>query len=731
MSEIATGRSNRPWRRAVVPVVAVLLAVLAGGMLLWAIKGHQTSPSAIPVAIVNNDAPVTTGSGNDQKTVAAGRLLAANLSEPSPSTTTPLSWQLMDADDAAAGLQDGSFYGVLTIPQDFSAAITSTSGTTPQQAKLQLVTDDSASAAVAALAQLTVDQAALTLGQQVTSSYVDQLLQSMTSIHNSLSSSASSAQTLASSSDELASSSQQLADSTGQVASGADSLDQGSSSLAAGAATLSSGAAQTATGAAQVAQGTRSLATAAGQLDQGAEVAAAGAATLSTTAQRVSTGATVLANQTGELASGMGRVDDDARRHADVSTDVADRAQEVADACPATVDRAYCDRVSALATESRLESDGARALRLAVGVETARSAVVSRGAQGLATANAGLAGGAAQLATGTSQVSSGADALSTAAGRLSTGASGVATGTSQVATGAAQTSAGASSLATGAAQLASGTEQLAGGSNQLASGAEQLAGGNEELATGLANGAQQVPSYTDNQRNALVSVVTTPVDVGSTADNPATVAASLVPVVLGLVLWVGTLMLFLTGTPVPDGPAWSQASPWRRVLARWLPAALVGVLQAAVVIALVAVSGVSISSPVGLVGIGVLGAVAFAATNQALVSMFGGVGRMVSLAFVAVQAAAFGGLVPIETAPAALQTLNGVLPLPQFVAGASRFLLGGGGDVVSPCLVLIGWTVMALLVSVAFTARRRPELAGVARPPSTAGPTLSLAAEGT
>jgi putative membrane protein len=154
-------------------------------------------------------------------------------------------------------------------------------------------------------------------------------------------------------------------------------------------------------------------------------------------------------------------------------------------------------------------------------------------------------------------------------------------------------------------------------------------------------------------------------------------------------------------------------------------------LQAGVVIALVAVSGVSISSPVGMAGIAVLGAVAFAATNQALVSMFGGVGRMVSLAFLAIQAAAFGGLLPIETAPATLQTLNEVLPLPQFVAGASRFLLGGGGDVVSPCLVLIGWTVFALLVFVAFTARRRPELAGVARPPSSAGvSTPSLAAEG-
>ena len=73
--------------------------------------------------------------------------------------------------------------------------------------------------AVGALAQLTVKQAALALGDQVTSSYVDQLLQSMTSIHNSLSSSASSAQTIATSSDQLASSSTQLADSSGQVAS--------------------------------------------------------------------------------------------------------------------------------------------------------------------------------------------------------------------------------------------------------------------------------------------------------------------------------------------------------------------------------------------------------------------------------------------------------------------------------------------------------------------------------
>jgi putative membrane protein len=164
------------------------------------------------------------------------------------------------------------------------------------------------------------------------------------------------------------------------------------------------------------------------------------------------------------------------------------------------------------------------------------------------------------------------------------------------------------------------------------------------------------------------------------------------------------------------------------VLVRWLPAALVGIVQAAVIIVVVAISGVSISSPLGLVAISILGAAAFAATNQALVAMFGGIGRMVSIAFVAVQAAPLGGLVPIETAPAALQTLNGILPLPQFVAGARRFLLGGGGDVLGPCLTMVGWTVAALLVSVLFTARRRPELAVAARP-QPAPTALALAAE--
>jgi putative membrane protein len=203
------------------------------------------------------------------------------------------------------------------------------------------------------------------------------------------------------------------------------------------------------------------------------------------------------------------------------------------------------------------------------------------------------------------------------------------------------------------------------------------------------------------------------VTVKASADNPSTVAAGLVPVVVGIALWIGTLMMLLTRPPVPVGLSWAQASPARRVLFGLAPVVLVGLVQAALLLGLVAVAKVPIVSPLGLVLFTGLGTLAFAATNQALVSVFGGLGRLVSLAFALVEAAALGGLMPIETAPAAIQTLNGVLPLPQFVSGAAELLLGGHGSLATACLVLSIWTVLAIGASVLAAARRSSRVGDV------------------
>ncbi|HEY5787336.1 MAG TPA: YhgE/Pip domain-containing protein [Microlunatus sp.] len=720
-------KAHEPVPRWLVPMVAVILTAIAGGVVLWAVQGHQNSGPAVPLAIVNLDAPVTQGSGSDAKTIAAGRQLAGSLSSPDSDDETPLSWQLVDQDDAATGLRDGTYYGVLTIPKDFSAGITSTSGSDPKQAELKLVSDDAASAAVAALAQLSVNQAARTMGDQVTNNYVDAMLQNLTTINKNLTSSAKSADSLASSAHDLASSSHSLADSADQVADGASSLDSGTKSLLSGTQTLASGAQDAATGAAQVAAGSRELASAAdtlaggaGKTSDGVKDVATGVSDLARLADGTAKGAGDLTKVTDRQNTGLGRTDKLSGAHATGAAAVANRADRIARDCPLTTPRDYCTRVTDLARRVLIESRVAADLDKLVGVQVDRGKAIDKGATALDKATGRLDSGltklapaATKVATGADDVSDGATQLDRAAGSLSSGAVEVATGTRSVADGAVKTEAGVQEMAVAADQLSSGTTKLASGAHQLADGADQLADGADQLASGLTSGAKQVPSYTDDQRKQLDTVVTTPVTVKATADNPSTVAAGLVPVVLGLALWIGTLMMLLTRPPVPVGLSWAQASPARRVLFGLAPVVLVGLVQAGLLLGLVAIAKVPIASPLGLVLFAGLGALAFAATNQALVSIFGGVGRLVSLAFALVEAAALAGLMPIETAPAAIQLLNGVLPLPQFVSGAAQLLLGGRGSLANACLVLAIWTVLAIGASLLAASRRSSRVGSV------------------
>ncbi|HEU5486077.1 MAG TPA: YhgE/Pip domain-containing protein [Microlunatus sp.] len=704
---------RRPTPRWLVPVVALLLTGLAGGMVLWAVHGHQNSGPAVPLAIVNSDNPVTQGSGSDAKTIAAGRQLAASLSSPDAADETPLSWQLVDADDAATGLQDGTYYGVLTIPENFSASITSTSGTKPEQAELKLVSNDAASAAVAALAQLSVNQAARTLGDQVTNNYVDAMLQNLTTINKNLTSSAKSADSLASSSHELADSAHQLAGSSDQVADGAASLDSGTKSLESGTRSLAAGAQEAASGADQVASGSQELESAAGKLAGGAGKTAKGAdevsegvTDLGRLAAGLAEGAGDLTTVTGRQDTGLGRMDRAAGLHARRSGVIADRAELLARECPATVRPDYCTRIEALARSVRSEARGASALDRLVGVQVRRGQAIDKGATALDDAATRLDGGLTKLAPASRQVATGADDVSDGATELDQAAASLASGAAEVASGSRSVAEGADQTASGVQEMAVAADQLSTGTQQLSSGAHQLADGADQLASGLEDGAKQVPSYSDDERKALDTVVTTPVTVDASADNPSTVAAGLVPVVLGLALWLGTLMMLLTRSPVPLGQSWAQASPVRRVLFGLGPVVAVGLGQAALLLVLVAVAGVPIDSPLGLVLFTGLGVVAFAATNHALVSLFGGIGRLVSLAFALVEAAALGGLMPIETAPAAFQLLNGMLPLPQFVSGAGQLLLGGHGSLMNACLVLALWTVLAVAASVLAASRR-------------------------
>ena len=113
-------------------VAAVLLPVLFGSLVLWSLGDRVERLDSVPAAVVNLDDPVRTGKGEDRQTVAAGRLLAAGLTSPTDESEQSLGWELTEAEDAEAGLRDGSYYAVVTIPRGFSRTVAGVSGADPR-----------------------------------------------------------------------------------------------------------------------------------------------------------------------------------------------------------------------------------------------------------------------------------------------------------------------------------------------------------------------------------------------------------------------------------------------------------------------------------------------------------------------------------------------------------------------------------------------------------------------
>ncbi len=240
---------------------------MAATVLVWSTTGREQNLDEVPVAVVNNDQIITS-----PQPMAAGRALAGALTQPS-SDQTNLDWVLADTNDAQAGLENGDYYAVLTIPKDFSKAILSSGTDDPVQGKLTLVSNGAASTTVPYISRTIADAAATSLGNQTTQGYLGQVYDGFNQI--------------ASSNQKAASSAGQVADGTGQVSLGAKNLDEGADNLAAGLGQLADGADQLQGGTSSLAAapatwptGRVAWRTGAQELDRGADPLAGSARTL-------------------------------------------------------------------------------------------------------------------------------------------------------------------------------------------------------------------------------------------------------------------------------------------------------------------------------------------------------------------------------------------------------------------------------------------------------------------
>jgi putative membrane protein len=676
---VERARSRRPitWLTL---IGVLLLPVVIGGILVAALYNPVDRLDSLTAAIVNEDEPVTI----DGQMVPLGRQLTAGLVEGSDELDSNLTWTLSNAEDAEAGLADGTYAAVITIPENFSAAATSTQpGEAPEQATIEVTTPPDSLIVDDAITAQVASAAASTMGTQLSTVYLENVFLGFTTLGDQLGTAADGAT--------------QLADGATQAADGAAELPSGISQLADGTSQLADGASQLAGGAGQIAGGATSLQSGLTTIAGKTREAAGGAQQL---ADGVNAGATTL-EQNGVVPAELTQVAAGAETATAAAATNADETlaglQALAGQCdPAVNPPGFCDSLVAAITSAGTTS----AILNGTGTAENPGAVnlTAYTADGISQLDAGITAefaaqfrtigtNVAALGSGLTQLAGGIDQSAAGAGQLATGVSGLQDG--------------ANGLAGGASQLAGGATQAADGATSLADGVAQLADGTGELANGLGTASDSIPSYTDEEATDLAAVVADPV----AADGVGTslFGASAIPLLVTLALWFGGLGTFIALQAVSRRALTSRSPSALLALRTFAPAAGLGVLQGLLVAGVVQLAASYAWADWWMFAlVCVVAGIAFAAVNQGLVAVFGGAGRWIS-ALIGVLAVASG---VVSTVPGVLSSIAALLPTGPAYNGMLAALTSASG-LGAAIIGLAVWTLLGLGATMLVVARGR------------------------
>jgi putative membrane protein len=123
----------RQGRSRLVPLALALIPLVYGGVYLWATWDVYGRLNRIPVAVVNQDVPVT-ANGIE---VNAGQLFVQQLQQ-----DRFFDWRFVDLQRAQRGLQTGAYSFAVTVPPDFSSKLASPASDLPSRASMLITLDD-------------------------------------------------------------------------------------------------------------------------------------------------------------------------------------------------------------------------------------------------------------------------------------------------------------------------------------------------------------------------------------------------------------------------------------------------------------------------------------------------------------------------------------------------------------------------------------------------------------
>lgn len=221
----------------------LLVPLTAAGVLLWGLWNPSDRLGTITAAVVNHDEPVTV----DGQLTPLGRVVAGELIGGDEAGFT---WVLTDEEDGSAGIDDGRYAAVVTIPENFSAAATSFARgpAEAETATIELQTSDRGRLLDSALSSIVMNTATTVLNDQLGSNFVGGIFVGMAELGAGIGEAAAGASALADGLTQLTGGADALAGGTAELSNGVQQLSGGASELAAGARQAAVGGAQLAAG---------------------------------------------------------------------------------------------------------------------------------------------------------------------------------------------------------------------------------------------------------------------------------------------------------------------------------------------------------------------------------------------------------------------------------------------------------------------------------------------------
>ncbi|MBF7058841.1 YhgE/Pip domain-containing protein [Weissella confusa] len=246
----------------------------------------------LPVAIINKDKSVT----YEGQKLAVGDDLEKELRK-----SKDMDFHFPSEKEAKAGLKDGKYYTVITIPSDFSKDATTLLDKDPKQMKLDYETSSGHSFIAGKLSESGAKEISQQISKQVTKTYAKTIFAEMKKVGKGM--------------NTAADANKQLADGTTQIKSGSDQLTSGLQTLSAstlqfneGAQTLTQGLSQYVDGVAQADAGSQRLTAGLGQLNGQVPALVSGVGQLSNGSNQVTAGLGQLNSQVPALASGVNQL---------------------------------------------------------------------------------------------------------------------------------------------------------------------------------------------------------------------------------------------------------------------------------------------------------------------------------------------------------------------------------------------------------------------------------------